>query len=439
MASTPRDRLERTRASVEAAADEGEISDECAAALLEWADALDGDTVRHKYRDEDGQTQTFKPRSIDTYLTSLRICAEDGLDLLETTAAEFNDHMDALHDDVGKTKATLSSYQSAARTFYRYHDDLGVDPDTIDVFTPESESAVDETDMFEEHEVQALRSACAETGMPTRNRALLELLIFTGQRIRALVTLRVGDVDLEEGHLYLNDDYEREHGGLKGALARGRKRPMFGAQKYVRDYIEYHRREASDDDWLFIGDPSHWKTDPDDHWAVVSADQTLRRMGEAAGVDKPVNAHNFRHYCATVLYRDYDVDRDAIRMLLGHVEGSSTLEETYSHLFDDDYIRKMERQLGVADEDDDQSKAWTPDICTTCGEVLEDHHWRCPACSAVYGPGEDFEERLADARNETRERAIDSTESDIIKTLKVFGKAMGREDEMIEAIDQVNS
>jgi hypothetical protein len=62
-------------------------------------------------------------------------------------------------------------------------------------------------DMFTEDEGNALRRACGQSELPTRNRALLELLIFTGQRLGALLTLRIGDVDTREGYIYLNDDY----------------------------------------------------------------------------------------------------------------------------------------------------------------------------------------------------------------------------------------
>lgn len=418
MATTPRDRLEREQQRVEDLADEGTISTETRDRLLEYADALDEGTVGHTFRDADGSVTTFKPRSVEGYLSCLRICAEDGFDLLDATADGFNDLMTQMHDDDGKAKTTLMRYQVAASRFYLYYDDLGVDPDEIHVFKERSKPRHDETDMFTEEDVAALRKACSTTRTPLRNRALLELLIFTGQRIRALLTLRLRDVDVQEGYIYLNDDLDDEHGGLKGATVRGRKRPMFGARKYVRDWIEHHPRRGEPDAYLFVGDPSHWKTDLDDHWAEVSADHVLRRIGETAEVEKPVNAHNFRHYCATVLYRDYDLDQDTIRMLFGHVKGSSALEETYSHLFDDDYIQKAEAALGYREAE--TSKPLTPDTCPTCGELLEDHWRQCPACQEVFGPSEDFTERLDEVQNEWTADAIDAQDPEKIAAYKAI-------------------
>ena len=422
MARTPRDRLNHQKTKVRDLAADGTISTECEDMLLEWVDALDNSKARYKYRNAEGKVQTYKPRTVEGYLRNLRICCEDGLDLIDATADEFNGFIDGVHDDQGKSKVTLAGYQCAAATFYRYHDDLGVDPEDIHIYNERSKPKHDETDMFTDDEVSSLRAACGASQMPTRNRALLELLVFTGQRIKALVTLRVKDVDVQEGYIYLNDEYDSENGGLKGALERGRKRPMFGARKYVRDYIQYHRQDAAPDDWLFIGNPSHWKTDPDDHWAEPSASQTLKRIAAEAGVQKPVNPHNFRHYCATVLYRDYDLDRDTIRMLFGHVEGSSALEDTYSHLFDEDYIRKAEVALGY--QEDETPSTFTPDNCPTCGEILKDHWRQCPSCQEVFGPTEDFEERLEDIQGRVREEGLDSRDPSEIEAYKAIIEAV---------------
>lgn len=374
MATTPRDRLEREKKRIENL-DDSDIAD----ALLELADALDAEKARAKWFDSDGRHKDHPPRTVERYVQGLRMLAEDGVDLLDVSAEEFNAVIDGIHDDDGLAKTTLQGYQTGARKFYRYHD-LGVDPDDIHVYKERSKPRHDEQDMFEQAEVEALRDACGETQNPLRNRALLELLVFTGQRIRALVTLRLKDVDTDDGYLFLNDEVE----GLKGARKRGRKRPMFGARKYVRNYIEYHRSGADPDDWLFIGDPSHWKTDPDDHWAEVSVDQVFRRMAETAGVDKPVNAHNFRHFFVTELRSDPAVDNDQIRMLLGVEDDSDIFKTTYSHVEDGVFIEQVEEARGYKEAQTERSS--TPEACPTCGELLKPEWRRCPSCDEVFGP-----------------------------------------------------
>ena len=179
---------------------------------------------------------------------------------------------------------------------------------------------------------------------------------------------------------------------------------MFGARKFVRDWLEYHPEGDDDEAWLFVSDPNHGKTVPGEHFSPPSARGQLRKIGQDAGVTKPVNPHNFRHYCCTVLYRDYEVDFDTIRMLFGHAKGSRTLEATYSHVLDDDYIQSAEESLGFREETD--RTPFTPDTCPTCGELLKDGWRQCPNCQEVFGPTEDIEEAAAETEEEVTKAAL---------------------------------
>lgn len=75
------------------------------------------------------------------------------------------------------------------------------------VMLSSEKTSVDERDMFTKADVKALRGACDHP----RNRALLEMLIYCGQRINALLTLRIKDIPKTEdgsleGVFYLNPD-----------------------------------------------------------------------------------------------------------------------------------------------------------------------------------------------------------------------------------------
>ncbi len=387
MATTPQQRLEREIDKIES---HEELSDEEVDRILKYANAINQRKAKHSVENKDGNEVSLAVRSVEAYARNIRITVEEGLDLLEAEADDVNDIIDYMHDEQGKAKSTLGSYQAAFEHFYRFHDDLNANPDDIKKYGEKPKVRHDEQDMFTEKEVQALRNACSETKNPVRNRAFLELLIFTGQRMGALLTLRIKDVELqgERAYIYLNKDYEEKHGGLKNAIQRGRKRPIFGAEKYVRDWIEYHPYSDDRDSWLFVGDPSHWKTAKKDHWSRPSADQRLRQIGKVADIDKPVNCHNFRHYCATVLYRDYDLRKDTIRMLLGHAEGSKALEEVYSHVFDEDFIRRAEEKMGYREKED--RNPFTPDTCPTCGELLQENDNACSNCGSNFAPNAEY-------------------------------------------------
>ena len=435
MATTPQQRLDRELDKIESLNDEGELSDEEADRILEYADAINQDKARYSLENENGRTVSLAVRSVEAYVRNIRITIQEGLNLLEATTEDLNNIIHYMHDEQGKSKSTLGSYQTAFEHFYRYHSDLEVNPDEIEKYGEKSNVRHDEQDMFTEEEVQALRNACSETGMPVRNRAFLELLIFTGQRMGALLTLRIKDVELEKerAYIYLNDEYDEEYGGLKNATQRGRKRPIFGAEKYVRDWIEYHPNSDNPDAWLFIGDPSHWKTSKDDHWSRPSADQRLRQIGKIAEIDKPVNCHNFRHYCATVLYRDYDLRKDTIRMLLGHAEGSKALEEVYSHVFDEDYIHRAEEKMGYREPED--KNPFTPETCPTCGELLEEGDKACSNCGAFFAPdSEHFEDQIKEDTYQDKAEAegLEEEAVDLVRKLSENPEALEAMQEALE-------
>lgn len=393
--TTPRELLDRQLRRLDRLVDDGEIDPAVSRRLEHFADALDDRTTRRKYHDGRGNLKTLEPGTIASYVKNLRISVEKGFPLLDTDAAAFNAFIDGRHDDDGLTKGTLCGYQSAARAFYRYHDDLGVDPEAITTYKPDKTPRHDEQDMFTEAEVDRLRQACDNP----RDRALLELLIYTGQRITALRTLRIKDIDCQAGVLYLNDEAD----GLKGARTRGRKRPLFGARKYVRDWLEYHPRGDDPDAPVFVGNPSHHLVDLDKPINGSTIRQNLSNLASRAGVRKPVNPHNFRHYFVTVMKREYGMDSDTLKALLGVAADSVVLETVYSHVTNDDYVRRAETTLGYR-QDDSGPGSLTPDACPTCGEILEDHWRRCPSCDEVFGP---TEQAVSEAVDGAQDAAVD--------------------------------
>lgn len=368
MANPPREEFDDAIGRINKATEHGELPAAVADDLLELADAMHPDTVSRRL-DEPVEVGTAAK-----YLDVLRVGVRRGLDLEGGDVDAINCWMERQHDDRGLSKQTCNIYQSAVKAFHRYHD-TDVDPDSIVLFTAEAAPRHDETDMFTQAEVDALREACTNP----RDRALLELLVYTGQRITALLTLRVGDVDVEAGVFYLNTDAD----GLKGADRRGRKRPLFGARKYVRDWLEYHP-EPRHDNWLFVPRRSNTNASQTGHLHYQTVRGNLLRIAERAGVDKPVNPHNFRHYFVTVMKRDYNLDADTLRALLGVARDSDILERTYSHVTTDDYIDQAEAALGYRESEDGGS--FTPDACPTCGELLESHWRRCPACGEAFAP-----------------------------------------------------
>jgi integrase len=388
MAKSMRERYETARDRIQ---NDDEISDEERKRILEFLDA--NDPQRNTYQMPDGNTKS--DGTLARYAREIRrVAADADFDFTEATEYDINRLMDAYLNgrvdrvkDEGLSNGTVRNKQGPIRRFYLYHDDLGVDREEIH-FAEQDDSPVDERDMFSAEEVQAIRDEAKRRG--SRDAALVDLLLYTGQRRSAILNLRLKDVNVEEGTFYLNE----EAGDLKGASG---KRPLLGAQKTVRDWKRQHPTGDPDD---YLITHKHKQDNREDVRAGDKLNPStvyrqLQRIGDAVGVDKPVNAHNFRHYFVTVCKRDYGMDNDTIKHLMGHEPDSKVMERTYAHLTDEDYIKEAEVAHGLREPEEENPL--TPPVCDGCGEPLDGDWKSCPYCGLTYSPdAREVEEQMED-------------------------------------------
>jgi integrase len=304
----------------------------------------------------------------------------------------------------GYSKGSVGQYQSALKAFYRYHD---VDPEQIPVFAPDK-TTVDERDMFTVDEVQAMRDAISSP----RERCLFELLAYTGQRIRAIQTLRVKDIDLQAGVLYLNENAD----GLKGSSG---KRPLLGAEAYVHRWLDYHPT-GEPDDYLITPAATGGGT-PGDMLTQDTIRYHLRKIADDAGIDKKVHPHIFRHYFTTIAKRDYDLDDAYIKHLRGDAPGSNVMETTYRHLSDDDAIDHAAAKFR-GEEPEQESPL--PEICPTCGENLESNAKACSSCGDVFTlDAKSVQDQIEDDINQDY-RETDPEDMETAELLDAFDEAL---------------
>jgi len=356
----------------------GDVSEDDADAIRDLLDALDADVPGTVFRANGNGRETKEPKTLANYTGRFRLAAtETDGQLLDQTTESINQLMadmasgdaDVAPDD-GYSKGSVGQYQSALKAFYRYHDGHDVDPEEIPVFAPDK-SPVDERDMFTVDEIQDMRDAIDSP----RERCLFELLAFTGQRIRAIQTLRIKDIDLDDGVLYLNEN----DGGLKGASG---KRPLLGSEAYVRRWIEYHPTGEPDD---YLITPK--ATGGGEPGGMITQDTIryhLRKIADKADVDKDVHPHIFRHYFTTIAKRDYDLDDAYIKHLRGDSPGSNVMETTYRHLSDDDAIEHADAKFNGREPETDNPL--TPETCPTCGEIMDPGAKACSVCGTVFTP-----------------------------------------------------
>lgn len=397
MAQSKREQYKRTRAHVEELADEGEIDPDDADLLLRWCDAYDPDNATENPPATDDDSNRWgderKPSTLRQWLTSVSAYART-LDapLADATADDLNEASQSMFDgdaptvkDSGLSRNTVSSRQQSLKRFLKYAnatDGAAADPAGITTFDKTS-TAVDPSDMLTRDEFLELRDAPEHP----RDRALLNVLLYTGQRSYAVRTLRVRDVDLDDGTYRLNSDMSE---GLKGADLVGRWNPLLGAVGPLKDWRRHHPEWENPDAYLFCERRDSVVRDATEFISDDTVNRVIREASERAAIDepgiaeKPTKAHALRHNFVTICKRDYDLDDSTIKRLIRHKPDSTVMETTYQHLSDEDYIRRAEEAFGYRDEDE---STMTPQTCDTCHEPLPDGAKHCPRCGEKFTPG----------------------------------------------------
>lgn len=386
----------------------GNVSEADADAIRDVLDALDPQHTGKVFRHNGNGRETKESKTLANYITRYRLAATevDG-DLLDQSTESINQLMadmasgDAeIAPDDGYSKGSIGQYQSALKAFYRYHDGHDVDPEAIPVFASE-ETSVDDRDMFTVDEVRAMRDAIESE----RERCLFELLAYTGQRIRAIQTLRIKDIDLEQGVLYLNENEE----GLKGASG---KRPLLAAEAYIRRWLDYHPTKEPDD--YLITPSATGGGDPGGMLTQDSMRYHLNKIADKAEVDKDVHPHIFRHYFTTIAKRDYNLDDAYIKHLRGDSPGSNVMETTYRHLSDGDAIEHASAKF-EGREIETESPHSPDGPCPFCGEILGENARACENCGNTFtldakSTEEQMEEEMKQSYRETDPEDMETME-----------------------------
>jgi integrase/recombinase XerD len=157
-----------------------------------------------------------------------------------------------------------------------------------------------------------------------RNRAIIETLYGCGLRVTELTDLRLSDLYFDEGFIKVT--------------GKGDKQRFVPISEYTMKYINIYKNEVRSHqeikpeatDTLFLNRRGNKLTR-----AMIFT--IIRRLTEAAGINKNVSPHTFRHSFATHLLEN-GADLRAIQQMLGHE--SITTTEVYVHV-DRSHLRKV--------------------------------------------------------------------------------------------------
>lgn len=174
-------------------------------------------------------------------------------------------------------------------------------------------------------EIQAMLGAIdLSTNHGVRNRAMLETLYACGLRVSELVELRRSNTFLDLGFVKVTGKGDKER-----IVPIGEE-----ACKHIRFYLEGVRRhlkkiEPGHENYLFLNRRGKKLT-------RVYVFLVVKELAKAAGIDKIVSPHTFRHSFATHLIEG-GANLKAVQDMLGHASIITT--EIYTHL-DTEYLRE---------------------------------------------------------------------------------------------------
>lgn len=337
----------------------------------EWVRMIDGDV---------------EPSTLSNYLQQLRKTSERlNEPIIELTPRALDDHVyDLRHNQAygqgggGMSDSTVRMIQFVVRKFLGDHPDLEAEWTEDYELVPQDTETVHPEDMLTPEDIQVLREGC----LNQRDIAVIEFLADTGARLTMMGSLRVKDVDLTGDTATYTPN--RNALGLKGAEIM--EYPIIDARADLRSYLnQTHPRPNTPDAAFFHKLPSSGRYEfgeGDDGAVHPNSTRTqLRSIAERAGVEKPVNPHNFRHSAVTRMRRE-DYNRSQIEHRV-HWEIDSDMWAVYEHIAGEEHNADIFRAAGVLDDTEDaggQSAVRHP--CGNCRETLAPHHQFCPVCGA---------------------------------------------------------
>lgn len=225
------------------------------------------------------------------------------------------DYMSAKAERGNFSKRSQARLLSSLRSFFDYLVDEGysetnpcdsIDAPKLGKYLPE---VLSEDEVF-----RIIDSVCTDSWNGLRDRAILEILYSCGLRVSEAVSLKVSD-------LFFDESFVRIIGkGNKQRLV-----PVAGpAMQAVKDYLQCRPVPASPefDDILFLNVRGR-------SLSRVSMFKMVKMQAIAAGVQKNISPHTFRHSFATHLI-EHGADLRAVQEMLGHESVLTT--EIYTHI-----------------------------------------------------------------------------------------------------------
>jgi integrase/recombinase XerD len=261
----------------------------------------------------------LSPNTLSAYradLTALQRWLEQrGTDLLVARRADVLGFMAARAEGGARPRSTARQL-SSFRRFFRYmvREGLVHEDPTAQIAMPKVGRSLPRS--LTEEEVEALLAApVVSDPLGHRDRTMLEVLYATGLRVTELVSLTLGQVNLNQGVVRIVGK-----GGRERLIPMGEE-----ACAWVQQFLRGPRAEIL----LERQTDSLFPTRRGDRMTRQAFWHIIKRYARKAGVEKDLSPHTLRHAFATHLL-NHGADLRVVQMLLGHSDLSTT--QIYTHV-----------------------------------------------------------------------------------------------------------
>lgn len=275
--------------------------------------------IAQKYRAYLKLEKGLSTNSVEAYLMDYqrlaRYCEAHEIDVVHAT---FDD-LQAFIFDISKeviSVRTQARLIAGIHSFYRfllYHNYIEQDPSEL-IETPKKELHL--PDVLSTEEIDRMIAQIDMSKSEShRNRAIIEMLYGSGLRVSELVNLQLSNIYLQEGYMRIT--------------GKGSKQRLVPISPVAIEWFAYwlQDRNALDikpeaADIAFVNRYGRQLTR-----AMIFT--IIKRLAEAAGIQKNISPHTLRHSFATHLLQN-GADLRIIQQLLGHESISTT--EIYTHV-----------------------------------------------------------------------------------------------------------
>lgn len=273
-------------------------------------------------------SEGYSQLTLNAYRSALNTMVEylDDMDLETITTDDLRGFMKYLLTDYAPERrnnpanqeplstASHHRYWKAMRSFFKWAErDLGASRPDIPIKMPKWENK--EIVPLTEEEVKALVKACEYSIVPAgkrrsyiykhpnslRDKAIILTLIDTGVRVGELTRLKVNDVILENGEVFVRPYHVKKTLSRTTYLGKTARRSVW---RYL-----VSREDLRDDEPLFVTEDNH----PISRERVLNM---LSQLGKSLGIPK-VHPHRFRHTMA-IQYLRNGGDIFTLQRILGH-------------------------------------------------------------------------------------------------------------------------